>query len=191
MDKFTRLQKKDFEPRKKKENILYQNEYAKLIDYEDYTTLVQKDSVFAVPVLIEKNQLIIRKEYVPSYKYKTGQEYHLSFVGGGIEIGENPEEALLRELQEEAGLVLRDNFTIEFMKPLFLFKGTSSQCYCTILYLTENDYHEVRPTTDGSKLEKMSQTTKIDLKFIDSLLPTDLMTDYLIQKLKQDLKLGI
>lgn len=187
MDKFTKLQKRDFEPKKKKEDILFQNDFAKLINYENYTTLVQKDCVFAVPVLIEQNQLIIRKEYIPSYKYKTGQEYHLSFVGGGIEIGETPEEALLRELQEEAGLVLRDNFKIEFQKPLFLFKGASVQCHWSILYLNDNDYQETRPTTDGSKFEKMSSTSKIDLKYIDSLLTSDILTEFLLLKLKQDL----
>lgn len=187
MDKFSKLDKRDFKPRQKKEDVLFKNEWVKLINYEDYTTLVQKDCVLAVPVLIDSNQLIIRKEYIPSYKYKTGQEYHLSFVGGSIEIGETPEEALLRELQEEAGLVIRDNFKIEFEKPLFMFKGTSNQYYYTILYLTENDYHEVRPTTDGSKLEKMSMTTKIDLKYVDSLLPSDLVTEFLIMKLKQGL----
>lgn len=127
MDKFSKLDKRDFKPRQKKEDVLFKNEWVKLINYEDYTTLVQKDCVLAVPVLIDSNQLIIRKEYIPSYKYKTGQEYHLSFVGGSIEIGETPEEALLRELQEEAGLVIRDNFKIEFEKPLFMFKGTSNQ----------------------------------------------------------------
>lgn len=189
MDKFTRLEKTDFKPKAKKEDILYKNDFVKLINYEDYTTLVQKDCVLAVPVLIERNQLIIRKEYIPSYKYKTGQEWHLSFVGGGIELGETPEEALLRELQEEAGLVLRDNYKIEFQKPLFMFKGGSCQYHWTILYLTENDYNEVRPTTDGSKLEKMSTTTKIDLKYIDSLLASDLVTEFLILKLKQDLNI--
>lgn len=189
MDKFTKLEKNDFKPKSKKEDVLYKNDFVKLINFEDYTTLVQKDCVLAVPVLIEKNQLIIRKEYIPSYKYKTGQEYHLSFVGGSIEIGENPEEALLRELQEEAGLVLRDNFKIEFEKPLFIFKGSANQYHFSILYLTESDYHEVRPPTDGSKLEKMSVTSKIDLKYLDSLLPSDLITDYLIMKLKEGLNL--
>lgn len=191
MEKFTKLEKRDFEPKKKKEDVLYQNDWVKLINYEDYTTLVQRDCTFAIPVLIEKNQLVIRKEYIPSYKYATGQEYHLSLVGGGIELGETPEEALLREIQEEAGLVIRDNYKIEFLKPLFIFKGSSQQCYLSILYLTENDYSETRPTTDGSKLEKMSHTTKIDLKYVDSLLTSDLITEYLILKLKQELKLNI
>lgn len=189
MDKFSKLDKNDFEPRKKKDDVLFQNDFVKLINYEDYTVISFRDSVFCVPVLIEKNQILIRKEYNPAFKYKTGQEYHLSFIGGGIEIGETPEEALLRELQEEAGLILRDNYKIEFMKPFFLTKANVDQCYLSIIFLTENDYEEVRPTTDGSKLEKMSHTAKIDIKYVDSLIPSDLVTEYLITKLKQEMNL--
>lgn len=189
MDKFTKLDKNDFQPKKKKEDILFENEWMKIINYEDYTTILQSDCVFCAPVLIEKNQLVIRKEYIPSFKYKTGQEYHLSFVGGGIEIGETPEQALLRELQEEAGLILRDNYKVEIMKPLFLSKAGAAQCYLSILYLTENDYEETRPTTDGTKFEKMSHTAKVDIKYLDSLLTSDLVTEFLLMKLKQEMNL--
>jgi 8-oxo-dGTP pyrophosphatase MutT (NUDIX family) len=189
MDKFTKLKRNDFEPESKKEDILYKDEHLKLIKFEEYTTLIQKDCVFCVPVLIEKNQILVRKEYIPSYKLKTGQEFHLSFIGGSIEQGETPEEALLREIQEEAGLILRDNFKIEFEKPMFLFKGCSNQCHMSIIFLTENDYEETRPTTDGSKFEKMSQTAKVDFKYITSLIPSDILTQLLILKLSSALNL--
>jgi 8-oxo-dGTP pyrophosphatase MutT (NUDIX family) len=189
MEKFSKLAPRDFKPREKKDKVLFSNDFVKLIDYEEYTTVVQSDCVFCVPVLIEKNQVLVRQEYIPPYKYATGQEYHLSFIGGGIEKGETPEEALLRELQEEAGLVLRDGFKIEFERPLFLSKVSSSRCHFSILFLTENDYHEVRPTTDGSKLEQISQTVKIDLSRIDSLIASDLLTEFLILKLRDAMNL--
>jgi len=189
MEKFSKLEPRDFKPREKKDKVLFSNDFVKVIDFEDYTTLVQKDCAFCVPVLIEKNQVIVRQEYIPSYKYATGQEYHLSFVGGGIEQGETPEEALLRELQEEAGLVLRDGYKVEFERPLFLEKVSSSRCHYSILFLTENDYHEVRPTTDGSKFEQMSQTVKVDIGRVESLIASDMVTEFLILKLRQAMNL--
>lgn len=188
MEKFSRLGRKSAAT-SKKDDVLFSNEYVKVIDFEDYTTVVQKDCAICVPVLVERNQVVVRQEYIPSYKYKTGQEYHLSFVGGGIEEGETPEEALLRELQEEAGIVLRDNFKVDFERPLFVGKVSSNRYHIAILFLTENDYHEVRPTTDGTKFEKMSQAVKIDMKYIDSLVSSDLITEYMILRLKDALNL--
>ena len=185
MEKFSRMGRAAKQAGRSKDQVLFSNDFVKVIDYEDYTTVVQNDCAICVPVLIERNQVVVRQEYIPSYKHKTGQEYHLSFVGGGIEQGETPEEALLRELQEEAGLVLRDGYKVEFERPLFLGKLTDSQYHIAILFLTESDYHEVRPTTDGTKFEKMSQTVKVDLRNVESLVASDVITEYMLLKLRQ------
>ena len=38
---------------------------------------------------------------------------------------------------------------------------------------------------DGSNAEKMSKSVKVDVKYIKSLNPSDLITDYMLLKLKE------
>lgn len=188
MNKFSKL-KPEQNLTKQEDDILFQNDYLKVLNYEDWTMISERDGIICIPYLIETNQIIVREEYIPSYKYATGQEYHLALIGGGIEMGETPEEALLRELQEEGGIVLRDDFRIEFDKPLFIGKHCSARYYPCILTLTENDYHEVMIKGDGTKFEDMSRTGKIDVKYLNSLNSSDVVTELMLEKLKRHLNL--
>ena len=135
------------------------------------------------------NQIILRHEYIPTFKYVDGQEYHITVISGGIEIGETPQIAILREIEEEAGLVISPEFNIEFMKPMYISKSNSAKYHPCIVTLTERDYHEVAAKGDGSKLEKMSKSIKLDIKYINSINTSDLITDYMIDKFKLYLNL--
>src|ERR1700761_6654 len=141
MKRFSAL--KPEEPIVKESNILYKDIDIEVIKFENRGIISGPDRVFVLPYFIEQNKIIIRQEYIPAYKYSDKEELHLSLVGGGIEKGETAEAALLRELQEEAGIVLRPNYPIEIGKPLFIGKICSCKYYLSILNLTESDYHEV------------------------------------------------
>lgn len=188
MEKFSNLKPTD-EFKEGKEKILYKDKNFKVIQFEDWSIISEKDLVVCIPYLIESNQIILRHEYIPTFKFVDGQEYHITLIGGGVEQGETTEKALTRELEEEAGIVLREDFKIEFLKPLFMTKGISNKYYPCILPLNERDYHEVVARGDGSKEEGLSKSVKLDVKYLKSLNVSDLVTDYMLLKLKEYLNI--
>jgi len=188
MEKFSKMRpKSEFDEPKDKE--LYSKGPLKLVEYEDWTILKSKDCIVCIPILIETNQLVLRYEYIPTFKYVDGQEYHATIVAGGIEPGEDPKTALLRELEEEAGIVIRDDYEIEVEKPLFLTKGSTNRAWAFILPLNERDYHEVVAKGDGSVAESKSKAVKVDIKYIDSISVSDMATAYMLMKAKEYLNM--
>jgi 8-oxo-dGTP pyrophosphatase MutT (NUDIX family) len=188
MEKFTKLKPKT-EFTEDKEDILFSNKYMKVINYEDWTVIKESDFVVCIPYLIDSNQIILRHEYIPTFKMVDGQEFHITILSGGIEQGETPERAILRELEEEAGIVVEPDYKVEFMKPLFVSKGNASKYYPCIIQLTERQYHEVVAKGDGSVAEKKSQSVKVDVKYLNSINASDVITEYMILKLKEYLNM--
>ena len=189
MDKFSKLK-----PKKDKEaadEVVFSGDHFSIIKYDDWSIVKGSDAIICIPVLIETNQIIMRYEYIPTFKYVTGQDHHLTLVAGSIEKGEDPKTALFRELEEEAGIVVREDYSPEDMKPLFCTKGSTSKYYPFILPLHERDYHEVVAKGDGSKAESLSKAVKVDIKFIDSLNPSDIITEYMLLKVKEYLNLKV
>lgn len=188
MQQFTKLKPKtEFEP--KEDHVLYDGGHLSVIKYEDWSVIKESDFVVCIIYLIEEDQFILRHEYIPTFKMIDGQDYHLTVISGTMKKGETPEKTLLREIEEEAGIVIRPDFKIEFMKPLFLSKGHASKYHPAIVTLTERDYHEITPPTDGSRTEKMSQTVKLDKKYINSVNASDLITEYMMSKFKEYLNM--
>lgn len=189
MDKFSRLKSKS-DNTNDDNNILYSDNHIKLIEFEDWSIIKEPDYVVCIIYLIEMNQIILRHEYIPTFKYVDGQEYHITVISGGIEIGETPQIAILREIEEEAGLVISPEFNIEFMKPMYISKSNSAKYHPCIVTLTERDYHEIIASGDGSKAEGLSKSIKVDLKYINSVMPSDLITEFMMLKVKEYLNIN-
>lgn len=183
MEKFSNL-KPESNVEVETDNVKYDDGYVKVIQYEDWSLISESDVVVCIIYLIDSNQIVVRQEYVPTFKYRDGQEYHLTLVSGTMEDGETPEETLFREIQEEAGMVIREDFKFDFLKPLFMTKGHLNKYHPAIIQLTERDYTEVVASGDGSEAEQKSKTVKVDVKFINSLNPSDLITDYMLMQVK-------
>ena len=188
MQQFSKLKPQtDFTP--KQDDVLFDGGHLSVINYEDWSVIKEPDFVVCIINLIEENQFILRHEYIPTFKMVDGQEYHMTVLSGTMKEGETPEKTLLREIEEEAGIVIRPDFKIEFMKPLFISKGHSSKYHPALITLTERDYHEILPPTDGTRVEKLSRTVKIDTKFVKSINSSDLITEYMINQFQNYLNL--
>jgi hypothetical protein len=189
MTKFSNLKPKN-EFDEPDDEVVYQDDNLKVIKFENWSIVKEKDCVVCIPYLIESNQMVLRYEYIPTFLLIDGQEFHATVVCGGIETGEDPKMALFRELEEEAGIVVSPDYKIEDeLKPLFMTKGHTNKYHPFILPLTEKQYHEVIPKGDGSEAEKKSKSVKVDIKFINSVNSSDLITDYMLMKLKEYLNL--
>jgi 8-oxo-dGTP pyrophosphatase MutT (NUDIX family) len=188
MDKFSSLKPKE-EFKKDKEEPVYQDKHMSVIKFEDWSVVRHKDYVVCIPYLIESNQVILRYEYIPTFKYTDGQEYHLTLVGGGVEEGEPHNLAITRELEEEAGIVLREDYELEPLRPLFLTKMNANKVYPYIIALHEKDYHEIVPKGDGTKHEAISKSVKVNISQLKNLETSDLITDYILLKLKEYMNL--
>ncbi len=188
MDKFSKMKpKSDYAVAK--DEVLFSKGKMKVIEYEDWTLIKNNDSIIGIPILIETNEIVLRYEYIPTFKYVDGQEYHVTLVAGGIESGEDPVNALFRELEEEAGIVVRDGYEPEALKPLYMTKGSVNKVYPYILPLNERDYHEVVAKGDGSKAESLSKSVKVDIRHIDSVNASDMMTEFMLLKAKEYLNI--
>lgn len=191
MEKFTKLKDKNEIKVNDKDVVTYSDDRLKIIKYEDWSILKAKDSVICIPYLIESNEIILRHEYVPTFKYVDGKDYHVTVIAGGIEYGETPDQAMLRELEEEAGIVLRDDYKLEVEGPIFLCKGIADKIYLYILPLNERDYHEIVAMGDNSRCENLSKSVKVSVKYIDSLKPSEIITKYMLLKVKEYLNITV
>jgi len=185
MKPFSKIKLTSDEMTSKKDNSVYSSNGVNVAEFDGWTFIDESDMVVCLIYLIEENKFLLRMEYIPPFKFKDSDDYFLTSVGGTIEGGETPERALLREIEEEAGIVIRPDFNIEFLKPLFVCKSSSAKYHPSIVTLTERDYHEVVAKGDGSKYEKMSKTVKIDTSYLNSINPSDIITQYLVDKFKE------
>jgi len=188
MDKFSKMRPKS-EFFAKKDEVLFSKGEMNIVEYEDWTIVKAPDYIICIPILLESNQMVLRQEYIPTFKYVDGQEYHATLVAGRIESGETPINALFRELEEEAGIVVREGYEPEELRPLFTSKGLTSRAYPFILPLNERDYHEVIAKGDGSVAESKSRSVKVDIKHINNINVTDLVTEYMLMKVKEYMNL--
>ncbi len=130
-----------------------------IIDLHDYSLDYKVDERFASrAIILKSNNLMMVHSNLGEYK----------FPGGGIEHGESPIDALIREVREETGLiVLRDSIKeygeiIEKRKSSMLDKTIFiHHSYYYICNVEENVYNQI---LDDYELEECFELVEINPK---------------------------
>lgn len=180
MDKYTKILKKESKEKNNTPEYLFNTKYIKIKQVEDWTVLIEDDSICVIPILVNENKILLRTEYIPSYKERDGSDYHLTCISGTVEKFEDYDETIRRELVEEAGIKLNDSYKISNITSVFKSKTGSSKFHYCILPLFKNEYTEVVATTDGSRTEALSKTVMVDAQNINRLNVSDTITKLLL-----------
>lgn len=193
MEKFTKLSKK--KKIKIVDDIVYDGNYLKILKEDDWEFVVENDCVVCLIYFKDEGYVLMRTEPVPPWQHKhkndnqklTGN--YLTPMSGTIEKDESISNCLRRELYEEMGIVLNNFYQFEIEPPIFVSKGNSQQFHLCLLELNYNDYKLVSAPGDGSKFEKISKNVKISLGDLDNIKINDMVSLYLINKLKKNYNL--
>jgi hypothetical protein len=194
MEKFTKLNtSKKVEPT---DNIKYKGKNHNVVVYRDWEFIEQPNMVIILPYIKDEGYILLRHEPIPTFQYffKDTDNYKnithfLTVISETVEKDESLKNAVRRGLYEEAGIVLSELYDIDIEKSLFLNKSNTGIYHICLLELNYNDYRVTEPKTDGSQYEKNSKTIKISLGDIDEIRSHDLITDYMLTKLKLEYKL--
>jgi len=185
MEKFTKYSKNL--PIEEESEIIFKDRFD-VIKYRDWSIIDESDMITVIPYFKDEGFVLLRSEWIPTYqlKYKDvykGVENFITVISGTIEEGESPEQALRRELYEEAGIVLSNVKELDIGRPLHVSKGNLNVYYPCLLELNYNDYKQTKAPGDGSKSETKSQTIKVSIADLDQIQPFDLISAHLIEKL--------
>jgi len=187
MMRFTKLEKQQPEESEK-----FVGSDIEIINYKEWDIINGKDKMVILPYLKDEGYVLLRYENIPTfqYKYKEVEGYRnvnnfITVIKGDIN-EENTLQAVRRILHEETGIVLNANYPITVDKNLFKDEKNLGQYYICLLELNYNDF---RQGPSPKPQDDVNQIVKISLGDVDELKTFDLITDYMILRLKYEYKL--
>lgn len=167
-------------------NTLWKGKWVSIISPIDapYECLHEEhDFVLVLPYLeprneSEKRQFIVRKEFYPSYQMKDMHKIHYTVISGAIEKNEIPFEALIREIKEESGIIVKDFEIIEEKEYMPLCKSTDFRGYFYILKI--KNWSKIVPEGDGTEYEAKSESILVTFDELTSIISTCDNIDFLL-----------
>lgn len=182
---FSKNKKKAAEP----SNVLFKGEYMSVISADGWEVVQEKDCVVMLAHMVDFDEILLRKEDIPSYRLRKQQTHFLTALSGTIEAGEDHSATIVRELEEEAGIRLNTNYkSFKKWSSLFISKGSSAQYHLYYIPLKMGEFTKVGAPGDGSQAEENSSTLRVDLKYLNSLNVSDTVTELLLQYLRNEIK---
>lgn len=195
MEKFSKIKDTIKGAVKEEPTELLKTDNITVINYMDWDIVKGEDFVCVLPYLKDEGYLLMRNEFLPSYKIgldggvNRKDSNFLTVCTETLKKDETPINAVRRGLYEEVGLVLNQYYEIDATPSIFISKGSTIRGYFYILELNFNDYQLIQPPTDCTLSEKKSKNLKVSLGDIDDIRINDIFTMYLFTKLKYDYKL--
>jgi 8-oxo-dGTP pyrophosphatase MutT (NUDIX family) len=189
MKTFTKIIEKDKEPKTNKgKNTVYDGgeKGITVINENDYEFVSEPDTVMCVIYLVDRQELLLRKEPVPAYQHRDKETaFYLTCVSGQIEKDEKPVMAIVRELYEETGIRLNRSYSeFEYWGEFFLTKGNSMKTHMFYFPLFKDDYVLEKPNGDGSDIEKNSTNVRVGITEFDLIQPSDIPSAYMVNKFR-------
>lgn len=132
--------------------------------------------------------IIIQNNKVLFGAGRVGQEYRHFFIGGGIEKGETPEEAIVREIKEETNTVgtIIFKFENEYKENHHTFLATIGEQKVVLGYDPEEEEVNINSRAlqnlEFIGLEEYSRFTSIDISYFKLLMEECNNRNYVMQE---------
>jgi 8-oxo-dGTP pyrophosphatase MutT (NUDIX family) len=140
----------------------------------------EKRHVFALLVIEDHRtlsalNLVVRLELVPAYGIRDATipisyPRYATILSGSIEPGETDEQAVLREIKEEAGVVSPPDMIECLETDIPIMKSTSLRSSIYVVYYRSYNLELSRIKGDGSLIEKRSDTVTVPINDMSRFL---------------------
>lgn len=186
MKKFTSHKKEITNNLNKQDVIKFDSDNLKVITYKNDNIHKTTDKVVILPYFIEEGCLFLQHKKILNYEYVFKNTIDFKNIKQFITtikhplINDNPTLSV-RHCLSNYGIILSDLYDIKPISTHFIDENQTGKYYLYIIDLYNKDYRLIKSDKDD--------IIKIDFSSIDDIRIVDIVTEYLLLKLKIELKL--